>query len=240
MRDPKEIIDLLARKRDEIIDARIRAKEGAAHNFLVSQGWDGVDTEKAKEIADKFICEEHPDGTITFREKTEEEIASEELLPCPCCGNYNRGLEYSDPGISVWYVRCQCGLLIGGKTKEEVIKKWNRRPSVWHTGTPTEDGMYICKVFYGGDEQNDIRILEWVGAMDCFCLPNSDTRIYHFYVGENGGKETEVVYEWLKLDLRFRMEQGVKWLEPTPIYLNSSIRGTLEDCLKAAKKYGWN
>lgn len=67
------IIDLLARKRDEIIDARIRAKEEAAHNFLVSQGWDGVDTEKAKEIADKFICEEHPDGTITFREKTEED-----------------------------------------------------------------------------------------------------------------------------------------------------------------------
>ena len=44
------IIDLLARKRDEIIDARIRAKEEAAHNFLVSQGWDGVDTEKAKSI----------------------------------------------------------------------------------------------------------------------------------------------------------------------------------------------
>lgn len=102
----------------------------------------------------------------------------------------------------------------------------------WHTGTPAKDGMYICKVFYG-DIPNDIRILEWVGAMDCFCLPNSNTRIYHFFVGENGGKVSEVVYEWLKLDLRFRMEK--KWIEPTPIYLNSSIRGTLEDCIKAAK-----
>lgn len=141
------IIDLLARKRDEIIDARIRAKEEAAHNFLVSQGWDGVDTEKAKEIAGKFICEEHPDGTITFREKTEEEIVSEELLPCPFCGEK---AEYSKIdtsktvpfGTVQHFVTCKnnCleSLYARGNTKEEAIKAWNRRPSPWHTGKPTE------------------------------------------------------------------------------------------------------
>ena len=186
------IIDLLARKRDEIIDARIRAKEEAAHNFLVSQGWDGVNMEKAKEIADKFICEEHPDGAITFREKTEEEIASEELLPCPCCGNYNRGLEYSDPGISVWYVRCQCGLLIGGKTKEEVIKKWNRRPSPWSTGTPTEEGLYVVltKVTTIGIHSSEgTYILDW---WDGYCFKNLKQMARRNPVFGND------VYSWVK------------------------------------------
>lgn len=163
---------------------------------------------------------------------------SKELQNCRFCGGEGF-IAVIDENAFVASCR-DCGIHTQVQTsRERAIALWNRRPSHWNTGTPTEDGMYICKVFYG-DIQNDIRILEWVGAMDCFCLPNSDTRIYHFYVGGNGGKEPEVVYEWLKLDLRFRMEQDVKWLEPTPIYLNSSIRGTAEDCLKAAKKYGWN
>lgn len=161
---------------------------------------------------------------------------SEELKPCPCCESESHLSNYSDDFrkgtvYSVWCSKCGLHTKDYSK-KEEAIKAWNNRPSPWHTGIPTEDGMYICKVFYG-DIPNDIRILEWVGAMDCFCLPNSNTRIYHFFVGENGGEEPEVVYEWIKLDLRFRMEK--KWIEPTPIHLNSNIRGTLEDCIKAAK-----
>ena len=165
------IIDLLARKRDEIIDARIRAKEEAAHNFLVSQGWDGVDTEKAKEIADKFICEEHPDGAITFREKTEEEIASEELLPCPCCGGKPRIVKVKK--YDAFQVVCS-DCLIGTEVYpilEDAIRVWNRRPSPWHTGTPTEEGWYVTTDGNGeydvaGWEKGAWAGYEWISPED--------------------------------------------------------------------------
>ena len=64
----KEIIDLFAQKRDVFMATRDLSKEEAIYDFLFSQGWDGIDMEKAKEIADKFICEEHPDGTISFKQ----------------------------------------------------------------------------------------------------------------------------------------------------------------------------
>lgn len=82
----------------------------------------------------------------------------------------------------------------------------------WHTGTPTENGYYLCKVFYDKETKNDMRILEWVSSLDCFCIPYSKVRAYHYYVGENNGEDVEVVYEWQKLDMRFRME--TKWIEP--------------------------
>lgn len=82
----------------------------------------------------------------------------------------------------------------------------------WHTGTPTENGYYLCKVFYDKDTPNDMRILEWVSSLNCFCIPYSEIRAYHYYVGENNGEDVEVVYEWQKLDMRFRME--TKWIVP--------------------------
>jgi len=92
------------------------------------------------------------------------------------------------------------------------IKNLLAERSKWHTGTPTENGYYLCKVFYDKDTPNDMRILEWVGSLDCFCIPYSEFRAYHYYVGENNGEDVEVVYEWQKLDMRFRME--TKWIEP--------------------------
>lgn len=82
----------------------------------------------------------------------------------------------------------------------------------WHTGTPTENGYYLCKVFYDKETENDMRILEWVNELGCFCIPDSKIRAYHYYIGENNGEHVEVVYEWQKLDMRFRME--TKWIEP--------------------------
>ena len=84
--------------------------------------------------------------------------------------------------------------------------------SPWQTGTPTENGYYFCKVFYDKYTPNDMRILEWVSSLNCFCIPYSEIRAYHYYVGENNGEDAEVVYEWQKLDMRFRME--TKWIEP--------------------------
>lgn len=136
----KELIDLFKHQRDKIIEARNRVRDEAAHSFLVSQGWDGADMEKAKEMADKFICEENPDGTISFRKKTEEEIASEELLPCPFCGGEAYIKEESDAFSGIYNVaRCkECGVEVSvyvnmTKTfewnRQRVIEKWNRRPS---------------------------------------------------------------------------------------------------------------
>ena len=191
------IIDLLARKRDEIIDARIRAKEEAAHNFLVSQGWDGVDMEKAKEIADKFICEEHPDGAITFREKTEEEIASEELLSCPFCGSNEVEIKHivSVKGdVNDYFGSCKkCGTNMGCfKTEEEAIKAWNNRPSPWHTEEPAEEGLYVVltKVTTIGIHSSEgAYILDW---WDGYCFKNLKQMARHNPVFGND------VYSWVK------------------------------------------
>lgn len=84
----------------------------------------------------------------------------------------------------------------------------------WNKCTPPEDGLYLCKVYYG-DIPNDMRILEWISEMDCFCLPGSDHKAYHFFIGEDKGDDVEVVYEWMKLDLPFRMEKDCDWLIPS-------------------------
>ena len=89
---------------------------------------------------------------------------------------------------------------------------WVEEGSPWHTGTPTENGYYLCKVFYDKETENDMRILEWVNELGCFCIPDSKIRAYHYYIGENNGEHVEVVYEWQKLDMRFRME--TKLIEP--------------------------
>lgn len=139
-----------------------------------------------------------------------------ELKPCPFCGGEATLVEglYNDRLFS--YVSCDnnnCNAKTGRcDTNDEAITRWNKRPNPWHTGTPTENGYYLCKVFYDKDTSNDMRILEWVGSLDCFCIPYSEFRAYHYYVGENNGEDVEVVYEWQKLDMRFRME--TKWVEP--------------------------
>ena len=65
-----------------------------------------------------------------------------ELRPCPFCG----GEAHLQPFMGYWTVGCtDCFGAVVGKieTKEEAIKEWNKRPSPWHTGTPTEDGWYL-------------------------------------------------------------------------------------------------
>lgn len=112
----------------------------------------------------------------------------------------------------------------------ERVKRDLEYTSAWHTETPKDNGYYICKVYYK-DIPNDMRILEWVGRMNCFCLPGSEYRSYHFFIGKDGGEDVEVVYEWMKLDLPFRMEKNMNWVTPpkdtrdfiayaTPMYAN--------------------
>jgi len=69
----------------------------------------------------------------------------DKLKPCPFCG----GEAHLQPFMGYWTVGCtDCFGAVVGKieTKEEAIKEWNKRPSPWHTGTPTEEGWYVCKL----------------------------------------------------------------------------------------------
>lgn len=103
---------------------------------------------------------------------------SEALKPCPFCGGeaeYSKVEKWqSIPyGHEYHFVTCKnhCleGLYARGNTKEEAIKAWNRRPSPWHTGTPTEKGDYLC-AFEMSDESIEYGWCQWDGtAWDILC-----------------------------------------------------------------------
>lgn len=115
---------------------------------------------------------------------------TEKLLPCPLCGcedirykvhqdhwenwhgsiycreHYNKTND-DDRCWSMFYARSP-------NSREEVIekliKKWNKRPSNWHTGTPTEDGWYLYAVEV--PERNHVEYFTavfsngWIGVSD--------------------------------------------------------------------------
>jgi len=71
---------------------------------------------------------------------------SDNLKPCPCCGeDMARVINDND----FFRVRCDyCGLQTEVNYKDEkgAIDSWNMRSSNWHTETPTEEGWYLTKV----------------------------------------------------------------------------------------------
>lgn len=75
---------------------------------------------------------------------------SKELKPCPFCGSRDvRVMQLST--MFRFFCACNsCHATTGEYVfKEEAIKAWNRRPSPWHTGTPTEEGDYLLLVDKG-------------------------------------------------------------------------------------------
>lgn len=78
-----------------------------------------------------------------------------ELKRCPFCGGEATLVEglYNDRLFS--YVSCDndnCNAKTGRcDTNDEAITRWNNRPNPWHTGTPTEEGLYTV---YYLDEHN--------------------------------------------------------------------------------------
>lgn len=80
---------------------------------------------------------------------------SEKLKPCPFCGGKAYIEEESDAKSCIYNVaRCEeCGVEVCvyvdmTKTikwnKQKVIERWNKRSNPWQTGTPTEEGWYLC------------------------------------------------------------------------------------------------
>ena len=79
-------------------------------------------------------------------------MADNEIKPCPCCGeDMARVINDND----FFRVRCDyCGLQteVNYKDEEAAIDSWNMRSSDWHTGTPTEEGYYLCHVQFNSED----------------------------------------------------------------------------------------
>ena len=74
------------------------------------------------------------------------------LKRCPFCGGV-AGLYHGDStdgyikGTDYFEAFCGlCGARIRKFKREEAIEAWNNRPNPWRTGTPTDDGWYVCKL----------------------------------------------------------------------------------------------
>ena len=76
-----------------------------------------------------------------------------ELKPCPFCGGKARyfmdTLVYGPPQHIAYCTKCG-GRTHGLDSKEEAIESWNKRPNPWHTGIPTEGGLYFVYDKYAG------------------------------------------------------------------------------------------
>lgn len=89
---------------------------------------------------------------------------SKELKPCPCCGG-KAELRHR-PFDEDFFIKCEyqnwkCNTqTLYYETEEEAIEAWNRRPSPWHTGEPTEEGEYLVWVNFSNGEANSM-IYTW-------------------------------------------------------------------------------
>lgn len=52
---------------------------------------------------------------------------SEELKPCPFCGGKAIYREFRGKTLKVYCVKCKCGVIRTGKSKDNAIMLWNRR-----------------------------------------------------------------------------------------------------------------
>ena len=76
---------------------------------------------------------------------------ADKLLQCPFCGGEARILtdmqDTTTPVFSVVCDECESITYFGDVLdKEGTVEAWNNRPSPWHTGTPTEEGVYVIKI----------------------------------------------------------------------------------------------
>jgi len=66
-----------------------------------------------------------------------------ELKPCPFCGGAGRILTHLTE--DKFTIECLgCGMRLRWfRSGEEAMESWNSRVTDWHTGTPTEEGLYL-------------------------------------------------------------------------------------------------
>ena len=77
----------------------------------------------------------------------------EKLKKCPFCGGKAIVTKDVFNDNEMIYVICEnCWANSGFCDKEDkAIRKWNKRTNPWHTGTPTEGGLYLVVTHEGYD-----------------------------------------------------------------------------------------
>lgn len=92
-----------------------------------------------------------------------KDAESEELKPCPFCGE--PGYMHEDHNLySVWCIVC-VAIARSSPIKEEAIKAWNRRASPWRPiSEATEDDKK--KPQLGIDRKGERAVIEWEPSWD--------------------------------------------------------------------------
>ena len=83
------------------------------------------------------------------------------LKPCPFCGGevnvHSSSDAFSSPFFEIYCPQCYTSmryyinvLETDEHNKEGIVQRWNTRASDWHTGTPTEGGLYFVYDKYAG------------------------------------------------------------------------------------------
>ena len=123
---------------------------------------------------------------------------SEELKPCPFCGG-EADIRTVGEISYIECATCHCQTeSVHYKEKNKIIEAWNKRPSPWHTGIPTEMGEYlVCRVPEAGWLFRYNQIVQYGDLMGL-------SRKKIFYIGEPGkiGFEnvTDSVVAWQKIE----------------------------------------
>lgn len=129
---------------------------------------------------------------------------SEALKPCPFCGGEAVFFITRLRDMKLIAVCCKkCEAETKSYAEESLaVEAWNNRPNPWHTGTPTEDGLYWVAVRFSFS--NDIM------------KPFAETIRYGATPFNNGSWNLElpyVVVAWQKIEL-YTPEQVTSKLNP--------------------------
>lgn len=85
---------------------------------------------------------------------------SEKLKPCPFCGGEVELVKQKSDNFEFVLVSCKnCDATIGiggSDNEQKVTEDWNKRHNSWHTGTPTEGGLYFVYEKYVGYAKRDL------------------------------------------------------------------------------------
>ena len=76
-----------------------------------------------------------------------------ELKRCPFCGGEAGIIKYMDGTYCVECKNDNCNMIamtVLADTEARAVEIWNTRPNPWHTGTPTEGGLYFVYDKYCG------------------------------------------------------------------------------------------
>ena len=98
---------------------------------------------------------------------------SDKLKECPFCGGEAKIDTAIVDGFKMAYVSCKkCDAFIGlggDDNIRRVTEAWNKR-SNWHTGTPPDEGDYLCWTIY--KEHNGAMVYHWSDKKSWELVPN--------------------------------------------------------------------